>query len=55
MSTDKDGQNAFFHCLIFYEKFSAVDLRTDFDPENEKVKKLVRKRTQLEALKKQQQ
>lgn len=31
MSTDGDGINAYFHCLIFYEQFSLYDIKQDFD------------------------
>ena len=31
MSTDGDGINAYFHCLIFYEQFSLYDIKKDFD------------------------
>jgi hypothetical protein len=48
MSTNPDGKNAFYHSLIFYEKFYAHDLKTDFDSTNEAVKSAMRKkRTQL--------
>jgi hypothetical protein len=30
MSTDCDGINAYFHCLVFYEQISS-DLQKDFD------------------------
>lgn len=33
MSTDENGINAYFHCLIFYEQFSMDDIKFDFDPE----------------------
>ncbi len=33
MSTDGDGINAYFHCLIFYEQFSLYDIKKDFDVE----------------------
>lgn len=32
MSTDGDGVNAYFHCLIFYEQFSLYEIKNDFDP-----------------------
>lgn len=31
MSTDGDGINAYFHCLIFYEQFTLYDIKKDFD------------------------
>lgn len=31
MSTDENGVNAYFHCLIFHEQFSLEDIQTDFD------------------------
>jgi hypothetical protein len=33
MSTDENGINAYFHCLIFHEQFSMDDIKFDFDPE----------------------
>ena len=38
MSTSAEGTNAFYHSLIFYEKFNANDLKTDFDSKSEAVK-----------------
>ena len=31
MSTDPEGVNAYFHCLIFYEQFSQYEIKHDFD------------------------
>lgn len=31
MSTDGDGVNAYFHCLIFFEQFSLYEIKNDFD------------------------
>jgi len=31
MSTDCDGHNAYFHCLVFFEYFTNEDIKNDFD------------------------
>lgn len=31
MSTDSDGFNSFFHCLIVFEEINDFDISTDFD------------------------
>lgn len=31
MSTDEDGFNSFFHCLIVYEEINDLDIVSDFD------------------------
>lgn len=31
MSTDAEGSNSYFHCLIFYEQFTRHDIKVDFD------------------------
>ena len=31
MSTDENGSNSYFHCLIFYEFFTQSDIISDFD------------------------
>ena len=31
MSTDSDGHNAYFHCLLFFEQFTNDDIKNDFD------------------------
>lgn len=31
MSTDSDGFNYFFHCLIFYEEINDAEIANDFD------------------------
>ena len=41
MSTDSDGFNSFFHCLIFYEEINEAEIEMDFD----KVTNMLKKRT----------
>ena len=31
MCTDGDGINSYFHCLIYWEKFTLYDIKNDFD------------------------
>ena len=31
MSTDAEGSNSYFHCLLFYEQFTRHDIQVDFD------------------------
>lgn len=38
MSTDAEGQVAFFHCLTFYEKYTLDGLRSDYDDLNQVMK-----------------
>jgi hypothetical protein len=38
MSTDAEGQVAFFHCLTYYEKYTLNDIFNDYDEGNEKVR-----------------
>jgi len=38
MSTDAEGMVAFFHCLIYYEKYTLNDIFNDYDEGNEMVK-----------------
>jgi hypothetical protein len=38
MSTDAEGMVAFFHCLIYYEKYTLNDIFNDYDEGNERVR-----------------
>ena len=31
MTTDQDGYNSYFHCLIYYERFTKELINYDFD------------------------
>jgi len=37
MSTDAEGMVAFFHCLIYYEKYTLNDIFNDYDEGNERM------------------
>jgi len=39
MSTDGEGSNSYFHCLVFYEQFTQHDIKHDFDQNSAKYRK----------------
>ena len=46
MSTDSNGFNSFFHCLIFYEEINEAELAYDFDYVTDVLKKNSKHRNQ---------
>ena len=44
MSTDVEGSNSYFHCLVYYELFTKFDVLHDDDPKiDEMIERLKRK------------
>ena len=44
MSTDGEGTNSYYHCLVFYEQFTQHDIQYDFDQEGAEIRKLQKER-----------
>lgn len=52
MSTDSEGFNSFFHCLIFYDEVNDAEINFEFDIDTELIKKVTERISDSPEIKK---
>jgi hypothetical protein len=46
MSTDGEGFNSFFHCLIFFDEMNEAEINFEYEVDTKKLKRMERKKSE---------